>query len=727
MHLQGLLGTLAFALPNLAAPTAKGTHSHLSALQVLNYNNLDAKNNGTAAVLMHGEVPRSDAHAQCASIGERLYPFSSVPQANRTELQYQIDYLVFIGDLPQDASFWVSDESNQCMAYSYQSKQFVKVPCDSEHRALCTSSIPPTTDKDRVAVPLSTLPFEFDGYSVTGYRDARSFRFLGLPFADPPVDDLRFAPPRPYSGPKQGLDATKYSASCIQSASSFGTLNNGEISEDCLYLNVYTPVLPAQGDKFSSGRPVAVYFYGGAFKQGSASMVDYDGGNFASRNDVIVVTVNYRVGALGYMSTGNLTTGSYGTRDQIMALKWVNRHIAAFGGDPDQVTIFGQSAGGQSVVALLSSSAAKGLFSGAIIQSAPLDLPWYTREVYHEYIAPAVAKAVGCDDSADEKDMLSCLRSVPATNYLDNSTNFKDALDTISKDVGKHYLHASSLLTGIEPLMPVIDDNDSGVIDDQFHNLLKSNSLPNYVPTMFTTVTDEAYLYIDQEVPELGSTTVGLDFVFSKTYPHDLSKKLVDSGVFPVNESSTDGTRNAAADALTYSEWTCPQAHVLNLTSTSDTSFPRLYEIEVGQGHVQTTEDVPEICSPNNDYNASCHTSDVLLVWGTLNSKTMAIESYYSETDLHHSQMMNDVFGSFFRTHDPNPNIDWLKVRGPAYQATLDVFGKDGFEIKEYRSGEKSLSLLDMPPRLLENPGLSDKCAVFTEHGYTFQHAKLTS
>ena len=726
MHLKEVLGALAFALPALAAPAARGTHSRSSTFQVLNYNNLSANNNGTTAVLVHSELSRSDAHAQCASIGERLYPFSSAPQANRTELQYQLDYLVFNQDLPRNASLWVAEKAGQCMAYSYQSKQVVNVPCDSKHPALCTSSVPPTTDKDRTAVPLSNLPFEFDGYSVTGYRDARSFRFLGLPFADPPVDNLRFAPPQPYSGPKQGLDATKYSASCIQSASSFGTLNNEGISEDCLYLNIYTPVLPGQGDQSSSGRPVAVYFYGGAFKQGSASLIEYDGGNFASRNDVIVVTANYRVGALGYMSTGNLTTGSYGTQDQISALKWVNRHIAAFGGDPDQITIFGQSAGGQSVVALLSSSAAKGLFSGAIVQSAPLDLPWYTREVYHEYIAPAIAKAVGCDDDADEKDMLSCLRSVPATNYLDNSTDFKGALDSVSKDVSENYLHTSSLLAGIEPFMPVIDDTDSGVIDDQFNTLLKSSSLPNYVPTMFSTVTDEAYFYVNQQVPELGSTTVGLDIIFSIAYPHDLSTKLVDSGVFPVNKSSPDGTRNAAGDALTYSEWTCPQAHILNLTSTAGKSFPSLYEVEIGQGHPQTTEGVPEICSPNNDYNASCHTSDVLLVWGNLNSKTMAVDPYYSEKDLQHSQMLNDIFGSFFRTHDPNPNVDWLKARGPAYQATLGVFDDDGFEIKEYSSGEKSLSLLNMPPRLMENPGTSDKCAVFTEYGYTFQHANMT-
>lgn len=724
MHLQGFLGALAFALPALAAPTARGTHSRSSTLQVLNYNNLSAKNNGTAAVLVHGGVSKREADAQCASIQEELFLFSSASKASRAELQYQLDYLVFNQNLPRDASIWVSGESGQCMAYSYQSSRVVQEPCDSELPALCTSSIPPTTEEDRTAVPSSKLPIQFDGYSMTGYRDARSFRFLGIPFADPPVEKLRFAPPQPYSGSKQSMDATKFSPSCIQSASSFGTLNNGGISEDCLYLNIYTPILPAQGDESSPRRPVAVYFYGGAFTEGSASMVDYDGGNFASRNDVVVVTVNYRLGALGFLSTGNLTAGSQGIQDQILALKWVNNHIAAFGGDADNVTIFGQSAGGQSVVALLSSSAAKGLFSGAIIQSAPFDLPWYTREVYQKYIAPAVAKAVGCDEEDDEKSMLSCLRSAPALKYVDNSTDFSDALDTIADDVSENYLHTTSLITAIEPFMPVVDDTGSGVIDGQFHTLLKTGSLPNYVPTMFTTTTDEAYAFNGQ-IPKLGSTTVGLDIVFSIAYPDDLSKELVSSGVFPVDKSSPDGTRNAAADALTYSEWTCPQAHVLNLTSAAPTTFPGLYEVQIGQGHVRTTDDVPEICSPNEDYNASCHSSDVVLIWGTLNSKIKAVDPYYSERDLEHSQMLNDVFGSFFRAHDPNPDLEWLRVRGPAYNASSAVFG-DGYEILPYKSGEKSLSLLNMPPTVMENPGRSDKCAVFTEYGYTFEHAKLT-
>lgn len=725
MHMRGVVSALAFSLPALAAPAAKGASR--STLQVLNYNNLGPENNGTVAVLVRDGVSHSTAQEQCAAIGEKLYPLASAPQANRTEMQYQLDYLVFNNDLPCDVSLWVAQgSSDECMAYSYESQQIVQMPCDSHLPALCSSSVPPTTDKDRTAVESSKLPLELRDWKMTGYRDARSFRFLGIPFADPPVDELRFQPPKPYSGSRD-IDATVFSDSCMQTPSPFGTFHNEGVSEDCLYLNVYTPVLPAQGDICTRRRVVNVYLYGGAFVSGSGALVGYDGGNFASRSDTVTVTLNYRLGALGFLSTGNLTTGSYGIRDQIMALRWVKEHIFAFGGDPSKINIFGQSAGGQSVVALLSSSAASGLFSGAIAQSAPLDLPWSTREVYAELITPKVAKAVGCEDASDsdsEQSLLKCLRSVPATEYVSNSSDFQNALSAIAKDVSNDYLHVSKLLASIEPFMPVVDDTGSGVIDDQFHTLLSNNALPNKVPTMFTTVTDESSLYVYEKVPKLGSSDGLLETLWNISYPDDLAELLVERNAFPVNNSLPDATRKTAADALTYSEWTCPEAYLLN--HGGNDAFPKLFEAQIGKGHIQTTIGTPEICSPNEKYNVSCHASDVLPVWGTLNSKNFGVDPYYSHTDLLHSQMMNDIFGAFFRTHDPNPDPEWLRVRGPAYAATYDVFGTQGYRIEQYTPGTKSLSLLTMPPSLTENPGLTEQCDVFADYGYTFQRAELT-
>ena len=709
----------------------------LGSVQVLHYNNLGPQNNGTSAVLVYDELSHENAAARCAEIGEELHPWSSTASLQQTQLLYELDYLTFSKALRADAFIWVSTEpvhGKRCQALSVSHQRLLDIPCDVKLPSMCSSSPPPSTDLDRSARESSKLTIESQGYSLTGYRDARSFRFLGIPFANPPIGDLRFAPPQCYSGPEV-IDATAMRDSCIQSQSSFGTVGNGDISEDCLYLNVYTPVLPSPRGQMTSLRPVAVYLYGGSFTKGSAAMIDYDGGNFASRSDVVIVTLNYRVGALGYLSTGDLTTGSYGTRDQIMALKWVQKHIRDFGGDPSHVTLFGQSAGGQSTVALLSSSAAKGLFSGALVQSAPLDSPWFPRKLYSNYLAPEVGKAVGCNDTSSEQALLNCLRAVPATNYLDNSTAFEEATTSMTASIADHYYHNTKMLSGTEPFMPMVDDSGSGVIDDQFYELLANNKLPIQVPTMFTNVHDEAALFTDGEVPDLGSSQLALDALLQLAFGTELAPKMISSGAFEVNSSDPDGVRNAASDAVTASEWTCAQGYLLN---NSRSAFPALYEVVITNGHIQTNVGVPAICSPNNDYNASCHSSDVLLAWGTLNSKTQNVAPYYDDQDIRHSQLLHDIFGAFFRTRNPNPDLDFLKVRGPAYATTLAIFaggniinpshGKEhnGLSIEQYQPKVRNLTLLGFPPSQIANFEYSDKCAVFHDYGFTFQRAELT-
>ncbi|KAL4801965.1 alpha/beta-hydrolase [Aspergillus unguis] len=723
MYFLALLCGLAAAAPHPppAPAPAPASHSH-GTLQALKYNYLSATNNGTSAVLVHDHLSNRDAHERCAGIGERLYPFTTAPAANRSELAYQLDYLGYEGDLHDDV--WIGGHRRDCLAYSHRAKRVLNVQCDRRLPALCTADVPPTTDVDRNVVASSQITVRAKNYTLTGYRDARSFRFLGVPFADPPVGELRLAPPRKYSGPKK-VNATALGDSCIQSLSDDAA--EFRISEDCLYLNVFTPILPGQPGAVR--KPVAVYFYGGAFTSGTTSSIDIDGGNFASRNDVVVVTVNYRLGALGFLATGNLTTGSYGTRDQILALEWVQEHIAAFGGDPKHVTIFGQSAGGQSVIALLSSSAARGLFSGALIQSAPVDLPWYTREVYTSLVTPHVAEAVGCSNTTSEASLLSCLRTVPARSYLDNSTAFEDATSAIAKVVASDFLHVSTFLSSIEPIMPMVDDTNSGVIDDQFYTLLANNRLPNRVPTMFTTVSDEAAVFVSGAIPSLGSGQLALDTLLGIAYPPKLAAALIAASAFSTDLLQEDAVRIQGGLAFTASEWTCPQAYLLRNSGGRNGSFPILYEVEITDGHADSNT-TAEICLPNDVYNATCHSNDILPAWGTLNSKTQDVQPYYGVKDLHHSQMLNDIFGAFFRTRNPNPDPEVLRIRGPAYASTLKVFGNSttgqGYKIEPYRTGEKSLALLGMPPSKTQNPGDSVQCKVFEEFGFTFENALLT-
>lgn len=511
---------------------------------------------------------------------------------------------------------------------------------------------------------------------------------------------------------------------CFQPVSSFGDSTN--MSEDCLFLNIFTPVLPNNLAPASARRPVAVYFYGGAFAEGANALIDYDGGNFASRNDVVIVTVNYRLGTLGHLATKSLLDGSLSIKDQIASLEWVQARIAAFGGDPSNVTIFGQSAGGQSVAALLSSSAAKGLFHGAIAQSAPLDLPWYTRDVYNQIVTPIVSGAVGCNTTTTEQELVACLQSVPATDFVSTNPAYSTAVSNIVKGISTGYFHTSILVATTEPLMPMVDDKGTGVIDAQFDQLVKNGNLPSKVPVMWTNVRDEGALYIGQAITSnIGNSQAGLNKALNVVYIPALVNDIIASGDFNVDPTDPDSIRNQLGIYGTESEWTCAQSYILDNDGAS--SFPSLYQVEITQGHAQSTVGTPAICLPNSDYNAVCHASDVLLVWGNLNSKTKNVQPYHNDDEILYSQLMNDVWGSFIRTNNPNPNTDLLKVRGPAYASTLKIFSDNKFSIGTYQPHSATLPALNPNPSTFPNPGQSKQCGVFTQYGYTFQIAKLAS
>ncbi|MGA3033861.1 MAG: carboxylesterase family protein [Terracidiphilus sp.] len=194
--------------------------------------------------------------------------------------------------------------------------------------------------------------------------------FLGIPYAAPPVSNLRWKAPEPAANWKDVREASNYGAHCIQTPFSDMSFQDAGPSEDCLYLNVFSPA----GAKGSSKLPVMFWIHGGGYFSGSASEPRHNG-DFLPTRGVVLVTINYRLGVFGFLATdelvkeGNGAAGNYGLLDMIAALQWVKSNIAKFGGDPGNVTIFGESAGSSAVSTLMASPLAQGLFAKAIGES----------------------------------------------------------------------------------------------------------------------------------------------------------------------------------------------------------------------------------------------------------------------------------------------------------------------------------------------------------------------
>jgi para-nitrobenzyl esterase len=248
-----------------------------------------------------------------------------------------------------------------------------------------------------------------------GVRPSGVRTFFGVPFAAPPVGPLRWAPPQPVAPWRGVRPAVDFAARCMQAPIYDDMVfRSPGINEDCLYLNVWTPA-KAKGEK----RPVLVYLFGGGFIAGDASEPRYDGEAMAKQG-VVVVTVGYRLGVFGFLAHPELTaespnhaSGNYGLLDQTAALNWVRRNIRAFGGDPDQVTLAGESAGSISVSAQMASPLARGLFARAIGESGSLlgTLPAAPMAEAERTGAAFAAKAGAAS--------LAELRAAPAQRLLD--------------------------------------------------------------------------------------------------------------------------------------------------------------------------------------------------------------------------------------------------------------------------------------------------------------------
>ncbi|KAF8771439.1 Acetylcholinesterase-1 like protein [Argiope bruennichi] len=246
-------------------------------------------------------------------------------------------------------------------------------------------------------------------------------QFLGIPYATPPVGELRFKKPIPIKPWKNAIKATQNGPACIQYTKSPFMWYDSESgkSEDCLYLNIFTPISAKKGSDLA----VIFFIHGGGFTFGSNRKKIYDGSGLVLQGNVIVVTINYRLGLFGFLTSDSEDApGNAGLYDMVMALHWIHDNIEFFGGDKNRITVHGQNAGSLATSLLCVSPLTKGLFSRAILESASATFLKYNQKQANLNFSQQIAKAVGCAShqqtiTSDSKNIVNCLREKNAT-YL---------------------------------------------------------------------------------------------------------------------------------------------------------------------------------------------------------------------------------------------------------------------------------------------------------------------
>lgn len=389
------------------------------------------------------------------------------------------------------------------------------------------------TDDDPAPVPCTTASPQpgtviTASGAVTGVKSGTTWSWKGIPYAASPTGERRWQAPAPYGCFEGGaLSAVAHGPVCSQ-------LEDGAVigSEDCLHLNIWAP-------EGATDLPVLFYVHGGGNVQGTASDPLYDGHELATRTNRVVVTVEYRVGVLGYFTHRGLddespagVSGNYGILDQVAALEWVRDNIAGFGGSASNVLLFGESAGGQNTLVHLVSPLSAGLFHSAIVESGGL---------YRDTIADAQAEHqavvadVGCNGTAD---VIACMRGVPS-NVLTSLPTAVTPLDANGRHFG-----------------PVID----GYVMEENPFLAMQSGAHNHVPFVIGTNADETSGMVPTVVTE--ST---YEAFLRTSYGNTAAEALLEA--YPVSDYAN--ARKALIAVTTDILWTCPARRIARSVSAS--------------------------------------------------------------------------------------------------------------------------------------------------------------
>jgi len=654
--------TQAKPLDTRASVEVSNAKTSLTLIYQNNLNGSDDKNHVGALIL--DPVAQSDAAAACASVNEKLLPKATLQQYKSDfvpSLAYQdfADYYNNGDGFYIDGGVVTADNRLEFLS-SDRSKRQLPVLCTQSANNGLSSAGPVNGSQVAVASGSNTY---------VGYRNQKSFRFLGIPYADTPQ---RWKYSSLYSKKGQAIQATAYGSQCAQGSSG---------SEDCLFLNIQTPYIPKAGSK-KNLRPVMFWIHGGGFTGGTGADPLSDGGNLASKEDIVTVTINYRLSTLGFLAIpGTSISGNYGIADQIVALDWVLANIASFGGDPKRITINGESAGAGSVRALLGSPKAIGKYQGAIAMSnlgggVTLGLngdygttysSYYTIDQSYAVAGKQIFSAANCT-TGDTAAQIACLEKIPALQLV--------GLPTAARYVVQDgtYVNTPNLI------------------------LSKRNASTAHVPVMFGITENDGASFSTYPKTPVTSHLQGLQAALgiNSTW----AQRIIDSKLFPFYDTGnlTLDSFNVSQRIATDKTFRCiDQATVYS--GVKSRAFPKAYYYQFQRtigGYDPNNLGGPANNDPNNPY-FRFHGADMPWAFGTLSR-------IRDSNDLYSVQLVSSYFASFVKTGDPNPDIDYLKTRdyqkviqGVAASKSWDEVSDKRGEIRFFDYPGKRGDFVDVP------------------------------
>ncbi|KAL8392183.1 hypothetical protein RB595_002390 [Gaeumannomyces hyphopodioides] len=608
---------------------------------------------GSAALLLHKLAAQDDADKACKLLGESLWSPEAASFADG--LNSSLSYQVYQGVFPRAQLFWVSRSAGGGCRAIDAAGVVSEVDCagaSARLPALCTQSAPVLDyQSNNNHTEFVVNQAAGGGLVYKGFRDFFVWKFRGVRFAATPT---RFEHARPYvptaADRAAPIPALHAAGECLQRVGQVPS----ESTEDCLFMNIWTPYLPpsppAAGPDGDTPRPrlkpVMFYIYGGGFVEGSWKNFNTDGTMLASRGDVVVVSLNYRLGSLGWLAFADgVHRGNYGLSDLVQGLHWVRDNIRHFGGDPARVTIFGESAGAMLVRALLSSPKAVGLFRAAISQSAPSGRALIPGGSAAGYLSPAFAYGVfgepllaqlGC---AGDADPVACMRRLEGRAIIE-----ADPQAILMVEDGEYLVAPTLRLNGSAPfftadvaLMTGVNRDEAGVDFPR----APAGDLAAYFRTL--------------QLPYLA----------------DIVDRVLASPVFGIPPNPGEEEKlDAVVRVVTDASYTCSEQAMLYSATRPGPSaafravyayrFNRTYN-PAGYTTPQCGSDAPEF----KDYY-KCHAGEQMIVFGTWTRRGLPDRD---GRDLVFTRTVVDQWAAFAHALDPNPDRAYLRARG--YWSTL--------------------------------------------------------